>query len=242
MMEFLLLIKATGTTLKLALCALVIGLILAMSLAVLEELRRLKWLIFISKILVTLLCGLPEILIILFIYLNTSQLLAILNKHIDLKINGITYFHLYIPIHNLNINISPFLCGVIALALIYAAYAYQIINEAIKSISKSQWESGQALGMKNSIIFFHLILPQIWQFALPGLGNQWLVLLKDTALVSLISINDLMLQTKSIITMTYKPFTWYILSSIIYLLITLVSKIILYFLERYVNRFNQVIS
>ncbi|STL36966.1 arginine transport system permease [Escherichia coli] len=51
-------------------------------------------------------------------------------------------------------------------------------------------------------------MPQMWRHALPGLGNQWLVLLKDTALVSLISVNDLMLQTKSIATRTQEPFTW----------------------------------
>lgn len=65
-----------------------------------------------------------------------------------------------------------------------------------------QWESGQALGLSKSAIFFRLVMPQMWRHALPGLGNQWLVLLKDTALVSLISVNDLMLQTKSIATRT----------------------------------------
>lgn len=67
---------------------------------------------------------------------------------------------------------------------------------------QGQWESGQALGLSKSAIFFRLVMPQMWRHALPGLGNQWLVLLKDTALVSLISVNDLMLQTKSIATRT----------------------------------------
>ena len=59
-----------------------------------------------------------------------------------------------------------------------------------------------ALGMSKAAIFFRPVMPQMWRHALPGLGNQWLVLLKDTALVSLISVNDLMLQTKSIATRT----------------------------------------
>ncbi len=64
-----------------------------------------------------------------------------------------------------------------------------------------------ALGLSKAAIFFRTVMPQMWRHALPGLGNQWLVLLKDTALVSLISVNDLMLQTKSIATRTQEPFT-----------------------------------
>ncbi|AIN47245.1 arginine ABC transporter permease ArtQ [Candidatus Palibaumannia cicadellinicola] len=238
MIELHLLIKATSTTLKLALCALVIGLILAISFAVLEELRMWKWLTFIGKIFFSLFCGLPEILIVLFIYLVTSQSLIILVNNINDYCH--TYLDFSLPIDNFNLN--PLLCGIIALALIYASYAYYILRGAIKAISKKQWESGQALGMNNSVILFHLILPQIWRLALPGLGNQWLVLLKDTTLVSLISVNDLMLQTKSIITITHKPFTWYVLSSLIYLVITLFSQVILFLLERFANRFEKVIT
>lgn len=79
----------------------------------------------------------------------------------------------------------------------------------------------------------------MWRHALPGLGNQWLVLLKDTALVSLISVNDLMLQTKSIATRTQQPFTWYLLAAAIYLIITLFSQFILRRLEQRATRFDQ---
>ncbi|STG53979.1 arginine transport system permease [Escherichia coli] len=71
-------------------------------------------------------------------------------------------------------------------------------------------------------------MPQMWRHALPGLGNQWLVLLKDTALVSLISVNDLMpTNQKHLATRTQEPFTWYILAAAIYLVITLLSQYIL---------------
>ena len=75
--------------------------------------------------------------------------------------------------------------------------------------------------------------------ALPGLGNQWLVLLKDTALVSLISVNDLMLQTKSIATRTQEPFTWYIVAAAIYLVITLLSQYILKRIDLRATRFER---
>ncbi|ABF14263.1 arginine ABC transporter permease ArtQ [Candidatus Palibaumannia cicadellinicola] len=228
MKEFLfLLTNAAVTTLKLAICALIIGLILAISLALIEELKFLKWLRLLCKILLFILYGLPEILVVLFIYLGISQLLLIATYYINKCM-----MDMHLGFFVVNLNISPFSCGVISLALLYAAYAYQTIQGAIKVISKGQWESGQSLGMDNFVIFFRLILPQIWRYALPGLGNQWLVLLKDTTLVSLISVNDLMLQTKNIIIITNKPYTWYIVSAMIYLIIALFSQGIIYILQR----------
>ncbi|MCX2956701.1 MAG: ABC transporter permease subunit, partial [Candidatus Regiella insecticola] len=69
------------------------------------------------------------------------------------------------------VDVSPFLCGVIALALLYAAYASQILRGALKAVPIGQWESAQALGLSQSQIFFRLIMPQMWRHALPGLGN-----------------------------------------------------------------------
>ena len=81
-------------------------------------------------------------------------------------------------------------------------------------------------------------MPQMWRHALPGLGNQWLVLLKDTALVSLISVNDLMLQTKSIATRTREPFTVCDRSAI-YLLVTLFSQYVIKRIELRATRFER---
>ena len=82
-------------------------------------------------------------------------------------------------------------------------------------------------------------MPQIWQHALPGLSNQWLVLLKDTALVSLISVNDLMLQTKNIAIRTQEPFTWYTITAAIYLIITLLSQHIIRLISQRASRFER---
>lgn len=74
---------------------------------------------------------------------------------------------------------------------------------------------------------------------LTWISNQWLVLLKDTALVSLISVNDLMLQTRSIATRTQEPFSWYIVAAIIYLIITLISQYILRRIDQRATRFER---
>ena len=207
MNEFFPLASAAGMTVGLAVCALIVGLALAMFFAVWESAkwRPVAWA---GSALVTILRGLPEILVVLFIYFGSSQLLLTL-------------------------------CGVIALSLLYAAYASQTLRGALKAVPVGQWESGQALGLSKSAIFFRLVMPQMWRHALPGLGNQWLVLLKDTALVSLISVNDLMLQTKSIATRTQEPFTWYIVAAAIYLVITLLSQYILKRIDLRATRFER---
>ncbi|WP_409159470.1 arginine ABC transporter permease ArtQ [Pectobacterium sp. B2J-2] len=235
MIEFQPLASAAGMTVGLAVCALVLGLVLAMLFAVWETVRwkAVGWM---GTAVVTLLRGLPEILVVLFIYFGSSQLLMLLADGFTLNL-----FIVQIPV-KLDIGmfeISPFLCGVIALALLYAAYASQTLRGALKAVPQGQWESGQALGLSKSAIFFRLIMPQMWRHALPGLGNQWLVLLKDTALVSLISVNDLMLQTKSIATRTQEPFTWYVVAAAIYLIITLLSQYVLKRIELRTTRFER---
>lgn len=79
----------------------------------------------------------------------------------------------------------------------------------------------------------------MWRHVLPGLGNQWLVLLKDTTLVGLINVNDLMLQTKSITTRTRELFTWYIVAAVVYLVITLFSQYIPKRINLHATRFER---
>jgi arginine transport system permease protein len=183
--------------------------------------------------------GLPEILVVLFIYFGSSQLLLTLSDGFDLNLY---LFQIPVKLPLDNFEVSPFVCGVIALSLLYSAYASQTLRGALKAVPQGQWESGQALGMRKTAIFFRLIMPQMWRHALPGLGNQWLVLLKDTALVSLISVNDLMLQTKSIATRTQQPFTWYVTAAAIYLVVTLFSQFVIKRIELRTTRFERSAS
>ncbi len=209
--------------------------VLAMLFAVLESV---KWrpVARLATGIVTILRGLPEILVVLFIYFGSSQLLLTLSDGFTIPL-GFTQIPVQMQIENF--DVSPFLCGAIALSLLYAAYASQTLRGALKAVPQGQWESGQALGLSKAAIFFRLVMPQMWRHALPGLGNQWLVLLKDTALVSLISVNDLMLQTKSIATRTQEPFNWYIIAAAIYLVITLLSQYILKRIDQRATRFER---
>ncbi|WP_345831254.1 arginine ABC transporter permease ArtQ [Erwinia sp. HDF1-3R] len=235
MSELYPLASAAGMTVGLAVSALILGLILAMLFAAWESVRwrPFAW---IGTGLMTLFRGLPEILVVLFVYFGASQLLLTLSDGFTLNFG---FFRLPVQVQIENFDVSPFLCGVIALSLLYASYASQTLRGALKAVPLGQWESGQALGMKRAAIFFRLILPQMWRHALPGLGNQWLVLLKDTALVSLISVNDIMLQTKSIAARTQQPFTWYLVAAAIYLVVTLLSQQVLKRLDARATRFEQ---
>ncbi len=234
MNEIQLLASAAGTTLNLALYSLLLGLALSLLFCVWEA-SRWKHFAFLGTGLVTLLRGLPEILVVLFIYFGSSELLIVLADGFTLNL-----YLFIVPVKfTINAEISPFLCGVIALALLYSAYASQTLRGALQAISRGQWESGQALGLSQPVIFFRLIIPQMWRHALPGLSNQWLVLLKDTALVALINVNDLMWQAKSIATRTQEPFTWYMAAAGVYLFITLLSQYIIKIIGRRTTRFER---
>jgi arginine transport system permease protein len=153
---------------------------------------------------VTIVRGLPEILVVLFIYFGSTQVLFMITGDF--------------------IEVSPFLSGVVALSLIFASYASQTIRGALKAVSKGQREAASALGISQSRSFFRIVLPQAVRHALPGLTNQWLVLLKDTALVSLIGVTDLLKQAQLTSAATHEAFTWYATAAAIYLVITLITQ------------------
>ena len=85
-------------------------------------------------------------------------------------------------------------------------------------------------------IFFRIRLPQVWRFALPGLGNLWINMLKDTALVSIIALDDLMRMTKVAVGVTKQPFTFYLLACLVYWALCVLSEVVLNHLERRANR------
>ncbi|WP_087018601.1 arginine ABC transporter permease ArtQ [Thaumasiovibrio subtropicus] len=197
------LLNAGWMTIQLALVSLLVGLIIALAFAA-GEMSKWRLVSWPTTLLVTLLRGLPELLVVLFIFFGTSHAIFLLTGSF--------------------VEIDPFWSGVVALALIFAAYASQSIRGALKAVPKGQAEAAYALGFGKTATFFRFVLPQAVRHALPGLTNQWLVLLKDTALVSLIGVTDLMKQAQLIASATHESFTWYATVALIYLLITLISQ------------------
>ena len=216
-----LLYSATLLTLGLTVSSLVVGLVLSMLFVVLEA-SKFSYIRKPSSLIITLLRGLPEIIVVLLIYFGSTEIVEKLTDQY--------------------VEFSAFWCGVLALAIIFASYASQSLRGAIQAIPLGQWESAAALGLSRPRAFIRIILPQVWRHALPGLSNQWLVLLKDTALVSLIGVHELMRQSELINTVTHQPFTWYGTAALLYLAITLVSQFFISKLELRVTRFERGIK
>lgn len=212
LMEYsLIFFNASVVVLKIALESMILGLILGVLFAMLESSKN-KLVSFSVSSFTLLLRGLPEMLLVLLIFFGLSDFIELIT--------------------GLEVDIEASVSAVISLSLIFASYASQTLKSAMHSIHPGQWEVSKALGFSGVFTFFKIILPQLWKNALPGLGNLWLVLLKDTSLISLIGINDLMRTAVLINNLKPNPFVWYGTASIIYLIITLISRYFLHLLEK----------
>ncbi len=157
----------------------------------------------------TVVRGVPELVLITLVYYGFTIILQDVYS--------------YIVGSEQTVDLNPFITGTMALGLIYGAFATEVFRGAYLAVDRGQIEAAYAYGMSRALAFRRVILPQMWRYALPGLGNLWLVLLKATALVSVIQLPELMYWTGVGVGSTREPFTFYLTASIIYLLITAVS-------------------
>ncbi|WP_434291231.1 ABC transporter permease [Celeribacter sp. SCSIO 80788] len=208
-------------TVRLALATLPLGLILGFAVAALS-LSHLRLLRGLGAGYTTLMRGLPEILTLFIVY-----------NGLGLALNQIMG---WLAPNAAPIDFPPFAAGVIALALVFAAFAAEVLRGAFLAVPEGQILAGRAIGMSAHKIFWRIKLPQLWRFALPGMGNLWLNLLKDTALVSVIALNDLMRMTKVAVGVTKQPFTFYLVACLIYWLMCVLSELVLTRMERRANR------
>ncbi|MDO5650937.1 MAG: ABC transporter permease subunit [Moraxella sp.] len=175
---------------------------------------------YLSNFYTTVVRGIPELLFVFFVYFGGEQILRLI-----LSAFGYQRY----------VNISPFWAGVVALSVMFGAYATEVFRMALGEIPKGQTEAAQSLGMKPWQTFFRIILPQMWIVALPGLGNLALVLLKDTALVSVIGLQDLMYYSARAAQSTQQAFTFYLTAALIYLGLTIVIMGAIAWLEYIAN-------
>lgn len=130
------------------------------------------------------------------------------------------------------VDINPFLAGVITIGFIYGAYMTETFRGAILSIPKGQMEAAWAFGMGRLRTFWRITLPQMVRYALPGFTNNWLVLIKATALVSLIGLQDMTYLAKQASSATREPFTYFVFVAVLFLLYTSASLWVLRRVER----------
>ncbi len=224
---------AAKTTIVLALVSLVLGFLWANILAVLE-LSRWKIVRWPVTIFVSIVRSLPELIVIFLIGLGLPYLFLEFEDVLP-----VSWVDAYFSMLDSYGEYLFFGLGAFALSLIYASYASQTIRGALLAVPKEQWSSGAVLGLSKPAIFFYIIMPQMWRHAFPGLSNQWLVLLKDTALVSLIGVHELMKETDYIYSATSDGFTWYATAALIYLVISLVSQRLQDLLYNRITQYDQ---
>jgi His/Glu/Gln/Arg/opine family amino acid ABC transporter permease subunit len=118
------------------------------------------------------------------------------------------------------VNIDPFTAGVAALGFVFGAYATEIFRGAIQSVARGQLEAGRALGLRPRQVFRFVTLPQAWRLALPPFGNQAIILTKQTSLVSVVGLEEIMRKAQVGAGFTQEPFTYFAIAALLYLVIT----------------------
>lgn len=207
-------------TVALASASLAGGLLLAVVVAA-ARMSRARPLRAAARAYTTAVRGVPELLVVLIVYFGASAAIG----HVAAFFGGSGFF-----------DLNPFLAGATALSLTFGAYAAEVLRGAFLSVSKGQLEAAQALGLTRAVAFRHVLLPQVWRAALPGLGNLFLVLLKDTSLVSVVGLDELMRKSAMAVSYTQQPFTFYFAAALLYLAMTAVSMGAIQALERRAGR------
>jgi polar amino acid transport system permease protein len=215
------LLDGLAVTLSLALVTLPLGLSLGFAIAA-ASVSKNAVLHTLALFYTTLIRGLPELLTLIIIYHSAPMLLTAVLKWLDPNAG---FFEL-----------SPFTAGVVALGMVFAGYCAEVLRGAWQSIDRGQTEAAKAIGMRRVQIFRLIEVPQILRIALPGLGNLWINLLKDTALVSVIALSDLMRAASIAVGATKKPFLFYLSVCLMYWAICIVFEFCIAKMEKRANR------
>ena len=147
--------------------------------------------------------GTPEILVVLLLYFGSAITLTAIAQMFDPEIKFL--------------DVPPFWAGTFAISLIVGSYATETFRGAFMGVRPGSVEAARALGMSTFQTFIYIRIPEMWRLALPPYGNHMLSLVKDTALISVIGLNETLFVAKQAISVTGKPFTMYILVGVIYL-------------------------
>ncbi|MCU0819462.1 MAG: ABC transporter permease subunit [Beijerinckiaceae bacterium] len=201
------LLQGALVTISIALATLPFGLALGLLVALASRSQS-KIISGLATLYTTVFRGVPELLTLYIIYFGGQILLQRLWS--GLGFSG-------------SLSISPFLAGMMALGLVLAAFSSEVWVGALNSISKGQREGAAALGLTRGQAFRLVVLPQLFRVALPGLGNNWMVLLKETSLVSVITLQDVMFIATRANVATKEPFLFFSAALLIYLFFSILS-------------------
>jgi len=141
---------------------------------------------------------------------------------------------IYFGVRQLGLGLPPFVAGVVALGISSAGYVSEIVRSGLRAIPRGQWESSTAIGMDGPTAFRRIILPQVVRIVIPSLGNEAINTLKNTSLLSAITVVELTLYTQGVVASTFRPFAFYVIAAMIYLVLTtVISKAIDWYERKY---------
>ena len=212
--------NGTLETIQLSLLSLLVAFVIGLAGAA-AKLSPNRWLSFPASCYTTLIRGVPDLVLMLLLYYSAQDWL---NKLTD-------------ALNQPQIDIDPFLAGVCVLGFIYGAYFTETFRGGVMAVPKGQIEAGAAFGLTRWQVFRRILFPQMMRFALPGISNNWQVILKATALVSIIGLHEVVRAAQDAITGTsakgaYHAFYFISVVGVIYLILTTLSNFLFMALEQ----------
>ena len=210
-----LILKGMLLTIEMALLSLLIAIVLGM-IGALSKQSKSRIAQSVAGIYTTLIRGIPDLVLMTLIFFGGQ----ILVNNIGEKL-GLEY-----------IDVNPFFAGVVTIGFIFGAYMTESFRGGILAVSRGEIEAGYAFGMTPIQVFLRITFPAMVRHALPSFGNNWLVLTKATALVSVIGLQDLVYNANLAGGSTRKPFTFFLVAALLYLVITGVSDVGLRWLDK----------
>ena len=201
------LFRATLMTIAVSITAMLIGFSFAAIFTPLK-LSKFKFLNLIANIYTTVIRGVPELLVIYLFFFGGS---------------GAIMFVASMFGYNEYIEINAFVTGSFAIGIISGAYSTEVFRGAIQSIDKGQFEAAKVLGFSKFKQFYKIILPQMLRLAIPNLSNVWQITLKDTSLISVTGLVEIMRQSYIAAGSTRDPLFFYSFAAVLYLFLTFIS-------------------
>jgi histidine transport system permease protein len=208
-------LAGTLTTIELSILTLAVSFLLGL-LGASAKLSKSRIAQAVATVYTTIIRGVPDLVLMLLIFYS-----------LQIWLNDLTdAFNL------IQFNLDPFTAGVITLGFIYGAYFTETFRGAFMAVPRGQMEAARSLGMRPLLGFRRILFPQMMRYALPGLANNWQVILKATALVSIIGLSDVIKATQDAGKGTFRTFYFSIIAGVVYLVLTTASNAVLLMLTK----------
>jgi octopine/nopaline transport system permease protein len=211
---------ATLMTIAVAAAAMFIGFLLA-AIFTSFKLSKIKTLNLIGSFYTTVFRGVPELLVIYLFFFGSSAAVMYVAK-----IFG----------YNGYIEVNAFITGAISIGIISGAYSTEVFRGAVQSIDRGQFEASEVLGFRKRIYYFKIIIPQMLRLALPNISNVWQITLKDTSLISVTGLVEIMRQSYIAAGSTRDPLFFYSFAAVLYLFLTFLSLKLFNSLEKHYSK------